>query len=99
MLCFESDVLLYKIMSIQFIFLYGAVSIENVLFQFVGLQPGDDEEAGDPIQTRKLFTADVLTGHSHEVAALPNNGTENLVSDLFRFLLMRCNNRLFLPLG
>ena len=69
----ESDVLLYKIMSTQLIFLYEAVTIFS--FQFVGLEPGDDKGVGDHIQTRKLFTADGLSGDSNETAALYNNGT------------------------
>ena len=71
----ESDVLLFKIMSTQLILLYEAVTIDIFSFQFVGLEPGDDEGVGDPIQTRKLFTADVLSGDSNETAALYNNGT------------------------
>ena len=55
----ESDVLLYKIMSIQLIFVYETVTIELFFFlQFIGLEPGDDGEFGDTIQTRTLFTAD-----------------------------------------
>ena len=47
-------------------------------FQFVGLEASDDE-VGDPIQGRRLFTADVQYGDTKKVAANPNNGTENLV--------------------